>query len=142
MSKRLFSLLLLLSLISLFSPAPLFAQSDGLKLPPYKKLSLKNGMTILLMEQHEVPLVSFNFIVKAGSVADPAGKEGLASLTAGLLRKGAGRRTADQISADLDFIGGDLDADAGLDFTVGSAEFVKKDLDKGLALLADVMLSP
>jgi zinc protease len=139
MSKR---LLLLLLLISFFIPAPLFAQRDGLKLPPYKKLSLKNGMTILLMEQHEVPLVSFSFIVKAGSVADPAGKEGLASLTAGLLRKGAGRRTADQISADLDFIGGELGADAGLDFTIGSAEFVKKDIDKGLALLADVMLSP
>ena len=139
MLKQFFSLLLL---ISLFNPAPLFAQSDGLKLPPYKKVSLKNGMTILLMEQHEVPLVSFSFIVKAGSVADPSGKEGLASLTAGLLRKGAGQRTADQISADLDFIGGELGADAGLDFTMGRAEFVKKDIDKGLALLADIMLSP
>jgi zinc protease len=118
------------------------AQSDGLRLPPYKKVKLKNGMTILLMEQHEVPLVSFSIIVKAGSVADPAGKEGLAALTAGLLRKGAGGRTADQISADLDFVGGQLDTGAGLDNTACTAEFVKKDIDKGLGLLGDVILSP
>lgn len=123
-------------------PVTLLAQSDGLKLPPYKKVKLKNGMTILLLEQHEVPLVSFSFVVKAGSVADPAGKEGLASLTAGLLRKGAGARTADQVSADLDFIGGELAADAGLDYSACNAEFVRKDLDKGLGLLSDVILSP
>ena len=46
--------------------------------------TLKNGLTVLLMEQREVPIVSFNFIIKAGTVADPAGKAGLASLTAGL----------------------------------------------------------
>ncbi|MBO0720207.1 MAG: insulinase family protein [Blastocatellia bacterium] len=129
-------------LIFLFIPAPLYAQSNGLKLPPYKKFKLKNGMTVLLMAQSEVPLVSFNFIVRSGSVADPAGKEGLASLTAGLLRKGAGGRSADQISADLDFIGGRLSAGAGQDYSVCSAEFVRKDIEKGLGILTDVMLSP
>ncbi len=141
MLKRYLTLLSIL-LLAIFIHAPLIAQSDGLKLPPYKKLKLKNGMTILLLEQHEVPLVSFSFIVKAGSVADPAGKEGLAATTAGLLRKGAKGRTADQISAELDFIGGQLVSSAGVDYTIGRAEFVKKDIDKGLDLLADVMLNP
>ena len=38
---------------------PVVAQTSGgeLKLPAYKKAKLKNGMTLLLMEQHEVPLV-------------------------------------------------------------------------------------
>jgi zinc protease len=141
MWKRCLTLSLII-LLTIFIPAPLNAQSDGLKLPPYKKVKLKNGMTILLMEQREVPLVSFSFIVKAGSVADPAGKEGLAALTAGLLRKGTRARTADQISAELDFIGGQLLSNAGADYTIGRAEFVKKDIDKGLDLLADVMLTP
>jgi zinc protease len=141
MLKRCLTLLSIV-LLTIFIHAPLLAQSDGLKLPPYKKLKLKNGMTILLLEQHEVPLVSFSFIVKAGSVADPAGKEGLAAMTAGLLRKGVKARTADQISAELDFIGGQLVSSAGVDYTIGRAEFVKKDIDKGLDLLADVMLNP
>jgi zinc protease len=141
MVKRYLTLSLII-LLTIFIPAPLNAQSDGLKLPPYKKVKLKNGMTILLMEQHEVPLVSFSFIVKTGSVADPSGKEGLAALTAGLLRKGTKARPADQISAELDFIGGQLLSNAGVDYTIGRAEFVKKDIDKGLDLLADVMLNP
>jgi zinc protease len=94
------------------------------------------------MEQHDLPLVSFSFIVKAGSVADPVGKEGVAGLTAGLLRKGTTTRSADQIANELDFIGGQLGANANIDFTSGRAEFVKKDLAKGLDILGDVLLNP
>jgi zinc protease len=118
------------------------ADTASVKLPPYTKVQLKNGLTLLLMEQHEVPIVSFNVIVKSGSVSDPAGKEGLASITAELLRKGTRTRTSEQISSDLDFIGGEFTANATTDFTAGSAEFLKKDLGQGLTLLADVLLNP
>lgn len=115
---------------------------DGLKLPPYKKVKLKNGLTILLMEQLEIPIVSFSFIVKAGSTADPVGKEGVAGLTASLLRKGTKTRASEQLSAELDFIGGQLGAGADYDYTSGRAEFLKKDLAKGLDLFADALLNP
>ncbi len=118
------------------------APAGGLSLPAYKKVKLKNGLTLLLMEQHEIPIVSFSFIVRSGSAADPQGKEGLASLTAGLLRKGTKTRTADQISADLDFIGMTFGAAVNPDYTNGSAEFLKKDTTKGLELLTDVLLNP
>src|SRR6185436_15400469 len=116
--------------------------SVELKLPPYKKVKLENGMTLLLMEQHEVPLVSFSVVVRSGATADPAGKEGLASVTAELLRKGTKTWTADQLSGELDFIGGQLAANAAADSTSVAAEFVKKDLAKGLDLLADVIVNP
>jgi zinc protease len=118
------------------------AADDALHLPPFKKVKLDNGITLLLMERREIPIVSFHFIVKGGSVADPAGHEGLASITAALLSKGSKNRTADQFSADLDFIGGSLNATAGYDYSSGSAEFMKKDLTTGLDLLTDVLLSP
>jgi zinc protease len=138
-TSRIFRILLLLAGLAL----PAAAQTTGeLKLPPYKSVKLKNGLTLLLMEQHEVPLISFSAIVGAGGVADPAGKEGIASVTAGLLRKGTKTRTADQISAELDFIGGQLGAGAGADSSSIFAEFVKKDLAKGLDLLTDVMMNP
>ncbi len=115
---------------------------EGLKLPPYKKVKLKNGLTVLMMEQREIPIISFSFIVKAGSIADPADKEGVASLTASLLRKGTKSRTSGQLSAELDFIGGQLGAGADYDYTSGRAEFLKKDIGKGLDLFADTLLSP
>ena len=101
----------------------------SLSMPPFKKVKLKNGLTLLLSEQHEAPIISFNFIVRAGSVDDPAGKEGVAGITAGLLRKGTSTRSADQISADLDFIGGELDAGARNPPGCGHAYIDVRDVD-------------
>ncbi len=141
--SRLFPLALLAVAVLLALPASAqTAPGAELKLPTYKKVVLKNGLTVLLMEQHEVPIVSFSFLLKTGAIADPEGKDGVASLTAGLLRKGTKTRTADQVAADLDFIGGEFDAEASADYTSGSAEFLKKDLNTGLGLLADVLLNP
>ncbi len=134
--------LFLFALLCFVTPAVAQTSGGELKLPPYKKVKLKSGLTLLLMEQHEVPLVSFNAVIRGGGVADPVGKEGVASVTAGLLRKGTKSRTSDQISAELDFIGGQLGAGAGTDSSNVSAEFVKKDLAKGLDLFSDVMLAP
>ena len=75
-------------------------------MPPHEKVVLKNGLTVLLLQKHGVPLVNISTIVKAGAVADPAGQDGLATVTAELLRKGTKMRTAQQFSADLDYIGG------------------------------------
>jgi predicted Zn-dependent peptidase len=123
-------------------PSPSSASDGGLKLPPCKKLKLKNGLTLLLMEQHETPLVSFNIVVRSGAVADPAGREGTASIVAELLRKGTKTRRGDQMAAELDFIGGQFFASATIDYTNGRAEFLKKDLSKGLDLLSDALLNP
>ena len=138
--KRLLAFFPASLLLASLAVSPAMAQGQ-LKLPPYKKVKLKNGMTLLLMEQHEVPLISFSLIVKAGSVVDPPGKEGLASVTAALLRKGTKTRTADQISAELDFIGGTLNVGSGPDYTSGGAEFVNKDVAKGLDLVSDLLLN-
>ncbi|HEY2460353.1 MAG TPA: pitrilysin family protein [Candidatus Acidoferrum sp.] len=116
--------------------------AQSLKLPPHEKVVLKNGLTVLLLEKHGVPMVDVSVIVKTGSAADPAGKEGLASVTAGLLRKGSKDRTAQQFSADLDFIGGTFEAGAGADFTSVSTEFLTKDTARGLELFADAFLHP
>ena len=124
------------------STAAYAADTATVKLPPYTKVQLKNGLTLLLMEQHEVPIISFNIIVKSGSVRDPAGKEGLASLTSELLRKGTRTRTSEQVSSDLDFIGAEFAINATTDFTSVNAEFLKKDARQGIDLVADILLNP
>ena len=120
--------------------APLCAQS--LRMPPHEKVVLKNGLTVLLLVKHGVPLVNISTIVKAGAASDPAGQEGLANVTAELLRKGTKTRTAQQFAADLDFIGGSLEAEAGSDYSVVNVEFLTKDLARGLELFSDALLHP
>jgi zinc protease len=118
------------------------AGAQTIKMPPHEKIVLKNGLTVLLMEKHGVPIVSFAALVKSGAAADPAGQEGLASQTAQLLRKGTRKRSAQQFAEDFDFIGGTFEAGAGADFTTISAEFLTKDLNRGLELFADALLEP
>jgi len=122
--------------------APTVAPAQTLHLPPHEKVVLKNGLTVLLLEKRGVPLVNISAIVKAGAAADPSGQEGLATTTAGLLRKGTKKRSAQQFAADLDYIGGEFEAEAGPDFTTINVEFQTKDLARGLDLFADVLLHP
>src|SRR5208337_1642181 len=135
--------LLLMAMIAVATTtSALPAQNNGLKLPPYKKLKLPDGMTLLLMERHQVPLVSFQALINAGPIADPSGQEGVASLTAELLRKGTKTRSADQFSAALDFVGGQFRTSVAAEYATISAEFMKKDISTGVDLLADALLQP
>ena len=135
-----YKLTLFLNFLIVFSVTA-FAQ-QALKLPPYQKTKLPNGLTIILMPQTEVPIVSLSIGVRAGSINDPAGKEGVASVTADLLRKGTKIKTSEQISSELDFVGGTLEFGAGQDFMRGQGEFLKKDITLGLDVLADVLMNP
>jgi len=118
------------------------AAAQALHMPPHEKYVSKNGLTVLLLEKHGVPMINLYAIVKTGSSADPAGEDGLASITAGLLRKGTKARTAQQFAADLDYIGGDFEAEAGADFSSVGAELLTKDLTRGLELFSDALLHP
>ena len=120
------------------------ADSTGkVELPGYKTVKWDNGMTLLLLERHQLPLVSFRWILKSGgSIGDPEGREGLALLTAQLLRKGTATRTADQISEALDFVGANFNSGAAQEYSWGSAEFLKKDLNLAVDLLSDMLLHP
>ncbi len=142
MTKRNRAILCSLGTAILFCAICISAPAQTIKLPPHEKIVLNNGMTILLMEKRSVPIVSIAGIIKAGSVADPAGEEGLASITASLLRKGTAKRTAQKFSEDLDFMGASFGADSGVDFTSISGEFLTKDLDRGLELISDALLHP
>lgn len=115
---------------------------DALRLPAHKKLKLPNGMTVILLEQHEVPLIDIFVLVRAGSTLDPPGKEGLAAITAEMLRRGTKRRTSEQIASEVDFVGGRLEFDAGLDFVSAEAQFPRTAIEQGLDLLSDLLRNP
>ncbi len=110
--------------------------------PIGKRIALDNGMILLLSEKHSIPMVTISMAIKAGNIASPADKPGLASITAALLSQGTEKRTAKQISSEIDFIGGSLSTGGGDDFATASLRVLKKDLRTGLDLLSDVLMHP
>lgn len=103
---------------------------------------LSNGTHLVVSEQPAVPMVVIQILLDAGSRRDPAGKQGLASLTADLLTEGTKRRSATQLSKAIDEIGAELDARAEVDYATLGLTVLSKDLDRGLDLLFDVLLQP
>lgn len=139
--SRVLSIAVLLAL-SAAAIAQTAAPAQAFQLPAFQRVKLPNGLTLLLLEKHELPLVSVELALRSGSVTDPQGKEGLASMTAALLRKGTTSRSSEQVSSDLDFIGMQYNAQVDQDGAHVSGDFLKKDLDSALALMGDVVLHP
>ncbi|MBI4698562.1 MAG: insulinase family protein [Nitrospirae bacterium] len=107
-----------------------------------KREVLDNGLTLLIVERHSLPIVMVTVGIKAGSLIEPEEKAGLASLTAGLLTSGTKKRTAPQISEETDFVGASLSGSGGDDFITVDLAVLKKDLNLGFDLLSDIILNP
>ncbi|GIW50892.1 MAG: hypothetical protein KatS3mg081_0247 [Gemmatimonadales bacterium] len=112
-----------------------------MQFPPFQEVRLSNGVQVILVENHELPIVSLSLAFPAGSRYDPAGKEGLAELTAALLTKGTPSRTADQIAAAIEGVGGSLSATAGADWLTVSSTVLTDHVELALELLSDVLLN-
>ena len=106
------------------------------------KITTANGMTVLVLEQHFLPIVEIHALIKVGSAQDPPEKAGLANLTASLLDEGTTTRSSKQLAEQIDFVGGALDVKASEDFTTASARVLKKDVDLGFTILAEILLRP
>src|SRR5947209_18452334 len=111
-------------------------------LPTIQKRQLSNGLPVWMVELHEVPVAQANLIVFSGSGNDPAGKFGVASLTAAMLEEGAGSRTALEIADAVDFLGADLGAGSGIDSSGVRLHTPVARLGDALPIMADVPLRP
>lgn len=139
MSGRIAGLLLGLALCIL---APLPAMSQGVTLPDFERIELENGTVLLLIEQHDVPLIAVTALLRGGAVSDPQEQSGVAGLLASLLEKGAGERDALQFAEAIDSAGGSLSARAGLENITIAGDFLARDADLMVELLADMLLRP
>ncbi len=136
--RRWLCLLLVLLLTGLWGPGPGLAADQVLGV----REKLPNDLVWLFAQQTGLPLVTLELLVKASTLQEPKGKEGLANLTASLLLSGTKGRNATQIAQELDFMGARLKAGGGDDFASISLTVLKKDLGAGLELLKDVLLNP
>jgi zinc protease len=112
------------------------------KLPQVQRRKLSNGLEVLIVEQHELPVVNMNLVVRTGGAADPVDRAGLASLTAALIDEGTKSRSALDISNQLAAIGARLGT--GSDFDSGGLNLLtlSKHLDRALDIFSDVVTNP
>ncbi len=103
---------------------------------------LPNDLVWLFSRQAELPLVNLQLLIRAGTLEEPQGKEGLANLTASLLMNGTKSRTSAKIAEELDFMGAKLSASGGDDFATVSLTVLKKDLGPALELVKDILMNP
>lgn len=113
----------------------------GLATPAIADFRLSNGLRILVAPTTGVPLVSARLSFDAGSRNDGS-KPGLAQMTAGLLTQGTTTRTAPQIAAQIEGLGANVGAGAGVDFTNVFANAPADVFPQTLALMADVVRNP
>lgn len=128
------------TVLSLVPAAP--SGAAPVPLPPVTRARLKNGLTVLIVPSHRLPVVSLRMVTRAGSATDPAGREGLAGLTADLMTQGAAARNARQVAEAIAFVGGSLEASAGAEQLVVTCEVMSRDLGAGLELFHDVIVAP
>jgi zinc protease len=121
---------------------PSLGAQPSVKIPTVQKFTLSNGLEVRLVERHNLPLVNFNLVIKAGSFANPIDKPGLASMAAALMRQGTARRSALQLDEELEGMGTEFNIAANWTTTDVTMQALTKHLDASLDIFADVLLHP
>lgn len=116
--------------------------ATAVEFPDYTEATLDNGARVIVVQNHEQPVVSFNLRIQSGGAADPGGLTGTANMTAGLLDKGTRTRTARDIAESIDFVGGRLSAGAADEWTSISSTVLTEFVDTALTLMSDIVMNP
>ena len=110
--------------------------------PQPQRLTLKNGLTLLLLEKHQLPVVTVKAMIKNGSAADPQALAGLANFTAEMLSKGTSLRSAQQIAQSFDQSGAEFSVECDNDASYFSLTCLSQDLEKLLPVFMDLLQNP
>ncbi|MHC4296159.1 MAG: M16 family metallopeptidase [Planctomycetota bacterium] len=120
-----------------------YPKLGDVEVPEVEQVTLANGMRLFLLEDHELPLVNISVRIRTGSIYEPAEKIGLASMTGEVMRTGGtASKTGDELDEELESIAASVETGIGLNSGSASMSVLKQDLDKGLSILADVLMNP
>ncbi|MDP9268619.1 MAG: insulinase family protein [Acidobacteriota bacterium] len=124
--------------------APVSHEVLQVQLPRPTETKLKNGLSVIVLEQHKLPTVAFVLWVKGGALADPKDLPGLAETSAAMLREGTAKRNSSQIATATDQLGATLSTNAafGSGITSVSISGLVESADKMAELMSDVALNP
>jgi zinc protease len=125
--------------------APVSKDILKVTLPRATETTLSNGLTVLIMENHRLPLISLQYnIDAAGAIFEPSNLPGLAGITAQMLREGTTSKSSVQIAEQIDQLGASITAGAGFGsaVTVVNASGLSDNFEQWFALANDILLNP
>jgi len=111
-------------------------------IPSPNEFRLANGLRVVVVERHALPLLSAALVTTGGGADDPATRSGLADLTADVMTKGTTTRSATQIAREIEALGGSISSDAGWDGSDVDVTIKSDQAGPALAILADVAQHP
>ena len=120
-----------------------FPPLPEISLPEYERYELENGMVVYLMEDHQLPLVKGNALIKTGSRLEPPEKVGLARMTGSLMRIGGTQKhPANDINESLEQRAARVEVSIGT--SSGSAGFntLSEDLETVFNLFSEILQEP
>ena len=113
------------------------------KPPVPEKRVLSNGITLYLLEDHELPLFNINGLIQTGNIYDPADKVGLASICAGVMRTGGTMsREPDMLNEALESMAASVEVGMSREYGTVNLSTLAEDIEKGLEIFADVLRNP
>jgi zinc protease len=124
------------------SKEPVAGKAMSLKLPPMQRMTLANGLKVVLAERHEAPVVNLQMLVDSGYAADSAALPGVASLTLRMLEEGTATRKSLEIGEELERLGATFGASINLDGAFVGMNALKATLPQALGLYADLVRNP
>lgn len=113
------------------------------KPPVPEKRMLSNGMTLYLLEDHELPLFNINGLIKTGDIYDPADKVGLSSIFSTVMRTGGTvSREPDMLNEELESMAASVEVGMSREYGTINLSTLAEDIEKGLEIFADVLRKP
>ena len=113
------------------------------KPPVPEKRTLSNGMTLYLIEDHELPLFNINGLIKTGDIYDPADKVGLSSIFASVMRTGGTEsREPDMLNEELESMAASVEVGMSREYGTINLSTLADDIEMGLEIFADVLRNP
>jgi zinc protease len=124
------------------SKQPPLGADRSFQVPEVKTAKLENGMDLFVVERHDLPKVAVTLATRAGSINDPANKDGLADLTVETIKRGTKTRKALEIEDALGDLGTAIGGFAGRERASLGMEVLKRNLNPALSVFSDVVLNP
>jgi zinc protease len=141
MKRAILALLLALPLAAQPTPpAPLPPREA--KLPQPVEKTLANGLRVIFVPKHDLPLVAASVMVRTGAAADPKTQAGLSSLVSTVLTKGTKTRSAEEIARGVEALGATLESNTSWDAMSVDISVMSSNLPKAMEYVADVVRNP
>jgi len=120
-----------------------FPELPELTVADYSQVALPNGLTVFLMEDHEVPMIYGSLLLRGGAQADPPDQSGLASVVASVQRNGGtARLPGPDLDLALEELGASIEVSAGLKTISIGFSSLAEDAPQTLGLVSEVIRDP